>query len=286
MLPLGHGLEQWLGLAAIAGLAFGQMQANRQPRPSTVTGICKGKPMCRVVAYYRVSTEGQGRSGLGLEAQREAVASLCRSRGWSIAAEFTEVESGKRADRPQLKAAMHRAKVTGGTLVVAKLDRLSRSVAFLSALQDSGGRFLAADMPEANELTVHIMAAVAQAERKAISRRTMEALAAAKARGGEAGQSERRCGPAQGGEGELGGCGGGEGGCGRAGGRLGPGGRGHSGERRNIASCHRAGVERAGHCDAARGQVARQFRAEPAGEACGLDLQRVGEASHLLPHFG
>ncbi|KPL68310.1 resolvase [Erythrobacter sp. SG61-1L] len=139
--------------------------------------------MCRVVAYYRVSTEGQGRSGLGLEAQREAVSSLCSSRGWQIVAEFTEVESGKRSDRPQLQAAMHRAKVTGATLVVAKLDRLSRSVAFLSALQDSGGRFLAADMPEANELTVHIMAAVAQAERKAISRRTIEALAAAKARG-------------------------------------------------------------------------------------------------------
>lgn len=139
--------------------------------------------MCRVIAYYRVSTEGQGRSGLGLEAQREAVSRLCQLRGWQIVAEFTEVESGKRNDRPQLIAATHRAKVTGATLVVAKLDRLSRSVAFLSALQDSGGRFLAADMPEANELTVHIMAAVAQAERKAISRRTLEALAAAKARG-------------------------------------------------------------------------------------------------------
>lgn len=139
--------------------------------------------MCKVVAYFRVSTDGQGRSGLGLDAQREAVSRLCQSRGWKIVAEFTEVESGKRSDRPQLQAAMHRAKVTGGTLVVAKLDRLSRSVAFLSALQDSGGRFIAADMPEANELTVHIMAAVAQAERKAISRRTVEALAAAKARG-------------------------------------------------------------------------------------------------------
>ncbi len=139
--------------------------------------------MCRVVAYYRVSTEGQGRSGLGLEAQREAVASLVRSRGWDIVAEFTEVESGKRNDRPELAAAIHRAKVTGAILVVAKLDRLSRNIAFLTALQESGGRFLAADMPEANELTVHIMAAVAQAERKAIGKRTREALAAAKARG-------------------------------------------------------------------------------------------------------
>lgn len=139
--------------------------------------------MCKVVAYYRVSTEGQGRSGLGLEAQKGAVGTLCRSRGWHITAEFTEVESGKRDDRPQLEAAKHRAKVTGAILVVAKLDRLSRNVAFLASLQDSGTRFLAADMPEANELTVHIMAAVAQAERKAIGTRTRDALAAAKARG-------------------------------------------------------------------------------------------------------
>ena len=139
--------------------------------------------MCRVVAYYRVSTAEQGRSGLGLDAQRQAVRSLCDGRGWDVVAEFTEIESGKIAERPQLAAAMHRAKVTGATLIVAKLDRLSRSVAFLSALQDNGAKFLAADMPEANELTVHQLAAVAQAERKAISTRTREALAAAKARG-------------------------------------------------------------------------------------------------------
>lgn len=139
--------------------------------------------MCRVVAYYRVSTEGQARSGLGLEAQRQAVESLCSSRGWEIIAEYTEQESGKRNNRPELAKAMHRATVTGAVLVVAKLDRLSRNVAFLAALQESGARFIAADMPEANELTVHIMAAVAQAERKAISARTKAALAAAKARG-------------------------------------------------------------------------------------------------------
>jgi DNA invertase Pin-like site-specific DNA recombinase len=139
--------------------------------------------MCKVVAYYRVSTDAQGRSGLGLGAQREAVGRLCRSRGWHIAAEFTEAESGKRDNRPQLEAAKHRAKVTGAVLVVAKLDRLSRNVAFLASLQDSGTRFLAADMPEANELTVHMMAAVAQAERKAIGLGTRKALAAAKARG-------------------------------------------------------------------------------------------------------
>lgn len=139
--------------------------------------------MCRVIAYYRVSTEAQGRSGLGLDAQRSAVSSLSSSRGCTIIAEFTEVESGKRNDRPQLAAALHHAKVTGGTLMIAKLDRLSRNAAFIAALQDSGSKFIAADMPEANELTVHIMAAVAQAERTAISQRTRDALAAAKARG-------------------------------------------------------------------------------------------------------
>lgn len=139
--------------------------------------------MSRVVAYYRVSTDAQGRSGLGLEAQRDAVARLCRSREWEIVAEFTEVESGKRDDRPELSAAMHRAKVTGATLVIAKLDRLSRSAAFLTALQESGTPFVAADMPEACETTVGILAVIARSERKAIGRRTKEALAAAKARG-------------------------------------------------------------------------------------------------------
>lgn len=137
----------------------------------------------KVVAYYRVSTSAQGRSGLGLDAQRLAVSQFCGGRGCEMVGEFVEIESGKLDARPELAKALHLAKVTGATLVVAKLDRLSRNVAFLAALQDSDARFLAADMPEANELTVHIMAAVAQAERKAISRRTKEALAAAKARG-------------------------------------------------------------------------------------------------------
>jgi DNA invertase Pin-like site-specific DNA recombinase len=139
--------------------------------------------MCRVVAYYRVSTEGQGRSGLGLDAQRKAVEGLCSQRGWEIIAELTEVESGKRNDRPKLTAALKRAKVTGARLVIAKLDRLSRNVAFLAALQESGAKFTAADMPEADEFTVHILAAVAQRERKLISERTKAALAAARARG-------------------------------------------------------------------------------------------------------
>ena len=139
--------------------------------------------MCRVVAYYRVSTEGQGRSGLGLEAQQQAVSALCGQRGWEIIAEFTEVESGKRDDRPQLQAALKRAKVTGARVVIAKLDRLSRNVAFLAKLQESGAKFTAADMPEADEFTIHILAAVAQRERKLISERTKGALAAAKGRG-------------------------------------------------------------------------------------------------------
>jgi len=137
----------------------------------------------RVVAYFRVSTEKQGRSGLGLEAQQAAVFQYCGGRGCEVVGQFVEVESGKNDNRPELAKALHLAKVTGATLVVAKLDRLSRNVAFLAALQESGASFVAADMPEANELTIHIMAAVAQAERKAISRRTKEALAAAKARG-------------------------------------------------------------------------------------------------------
>ena len=135
------------------------------------------------VAYYRVSTSRQGRSGLGLEAQRKAVTDFLNGGSWHLLAEFTEVESGKTDDRPQLEEALAMCDLSGATLVVAKLDRLSRNLAFLAKLQESGAKFVAADMPEANELTIHIMAAVAQAERKAISARTKEALAAAKARG-------------------------------------------------------------------------------------------------------
>ncbi|WP_191057892.1 recombinase family protein [Geminicoccus harenae] len=137
----------------------------------------------RIVAYYRVSTAKQGRSGLGLEAQTAAVEAYAGRVGGTITAAFTEVESGKTNDRPQLTQALHLAKVTGATLVIAKLDRLSRNAAFLITLRDSGCRFVAADMPDACELTVGIMALVAEQERKAISRRTREALQAAKARG-------------------------------------------------------------------------------------------------------
>jgi DNA invertase Pin-like site-specific DNA recombinase len=134
----------------------------------------------KAVAYYRVSTAAQGRSGLGLEAQRTAVEEIVRQRGLTLLAEFTEVESGKRNDRPVLAQALHHARITNATLVIAKLDRLSRNAAFLLALRDSGVQFLAADVPDANDLTIGVLAVIAQAEREAISRRTKEALGAIK----------------------------------------------------------------------------------------------------------
>ena len=146
-------------------------------------GNLAGNSPQRLVAYERVSTARQGASGLGLEAQRKTIEDFAVSRGAEVLARFTEVESGRKANRPELAKALHLAKVTGATLVIAKLNRLSRNAAFLLALRDSGVRFVAVDMPEANDLTVGIMALVAQAEREAISRRTKEALAVAKARG-------------------------------------------------------------------------------------------------------
>ena len=135
------------------------------------------------VSYLRVSTARQGRSGLGLEAQRSAVASFLNGGSWELLAEYVEVESGKKTDRPQLLKALEHCRLTGAILVIAKLDRLSRDAHFLLGLQKAQVRFVCADMPQANELTVGIMALVAEEERKAISRRTREALAAAKARG-------------------------------------------------------------------------------------------------------
>jgi DNA invertase Pin-like site-specific DNA recombinase len=137
----------------------------------------------KIVSYLRVSTARQGHSGLGLDAQRTAIQAYADTKGASVVKEFVEVESGKVNTRPKLIAALHLAKVTGSVLVIAKLDRLSRNAAFLLALRDSGVRFVAADMPDANELTVGIMALVAQQEREAISKRTKEALQAAKRRG-------------------------------------------------------------------------------------------------------
>jgi DNA invertase Pin-like site-specific DNA recombinase len=137
----------------------------------------------KFVSYLRVSTERQGKSGLGLEAQRKAVLDFLNGGSWTLAAEYVETESGKRDDRPKLLAALAHAKSIGATLVIAKLDRLSRDAHFLLGLQRAGVRFVAADMPEANEMVVGIMAVVAQAERKMISARTKAALEAAKARG-------------------------------------------------------------------------------------------------------
>ena len=140
-------------------------------------------PSTKLVAYKRVSTARQGRSGLGLQAQSKAIEDFAQAKGAAILARFTEIESGRKDARPELAQALHLAKLTGATLVIAKLDRLSRNAAFLLTLRDSGVSFVACDMPEANDLTVGIMALVAQQEREAISRRTKEALAAAKARG-------------------------------------------------------------------------------------------------------
>lgn len=148
----------------------------------------------RFVAYYRVSTAKQGRSGLGLEAQQAAVRDYLNGGAWQLVAEFTEVESGKRSDRPQLAAALAACRTMRATLIVAKLDRLSRDAAFLLTLQNSGVDFVAADMPTANRLTVGIMAVVAQSERELISARTKAALAAAKARGVKLGGARPGCG--------------------------------------------------------------------------------------------
>src|SRR5262245_32388573 len=127
----------------------------------------------KYVAYYRVSTERQGRSGLGLEAQRHAVETF---NGGKVIAEFTEVESGRRNDRPELAKAMQHAKATGATLLIAKLDRLSRDAHFLLGLERAGVEFRACDMPSADRMTVGIMALVAEHEAKAISQRTKAAL--------------------------------------------------------------------------------------------------------------
>jgi DNA invertase Pin-like site-specific DNA recombinase len=137
----------------------------------------------KFVAYFRVSTDRQGKSGLGLEAQREAVLAYLDGGSWQLVGEFTEVESGKRSDRPQLAAALVACKKHKAKLVIAKLDRLSRNLAFIATLMDSGVEFVAVDNPHANKLTVHILAAVAQHEREMIAQRTKDALAAAKARG-------------------------------------------------------------------------------------------------------
>ncbi|MBJ9591750.1 recombinase family protein [Burkholderia seminalis] len=139
------------------------------------------------VAYYRVSTARQGMSGLGLDAQREAVARYLNGGDWELVGEFTETETGKGANalekRPQLRAALDLCKRRGATLIIAKLDRLARNVHFVSGLLETGCDFVAADMPQANKVMIQMHAVMAEWERDQISKRTKDALAAAKARG-------------------------------------------------------------------------------------------------------
>jgi DNA invertase Pin-like site-specific DNA recombinase len=151
--------------------------------------------MSPLIAYYRVSTQKQGRSGLGLEAQRTAVQAFAKAEGFEVTAEFTEVETGKGSDaldrRPQLKAALKTAKKAKCEVAVAKLDRLSRDVAFISGLMAQRVPFIVTTLGKnVDPFMLHIYAALAQQERAMISRRTKDALAAAKARGVKLGRQE------------------------------------------------------------------------------------------------
>jgi len=139
--------------------------------------------LVKYVAYYRVSTKRQGQSGLGLEAQQAAVEQLRRSTGGTVIAFYTEIETGKRSDRKQLQLAIQHARLSNATLVVAKMDRLARNYTFTLLLQESGLKFVCCDNPNANDLTIRILAAIAQHEAEMISTRTKDALQAAKARG-------------------------------------------------------------------------------------------------------
>jgi DNA invertase Pin-like site-specific DNA recombinase len=147
----------------------------------------------QAVSYIRVSTARQGSSGLGLEAQRESVRVFAQAHGYEVAQEFLEVESGKNDARPVLQKALAFAKKTGACLVIAKLDRLARSVSFVARLMDANTDFKAIDLPDASRLVLHIMSAVAENEAKSCSDRTKAALAAAKARGVVLGASNPAC---------------------------------------------------------------------------------------------
>jgi DNA invertase Pin-like site-specific DNA recombinase len=161
----------------------GSVQSVASSLDRLLTSYFGGSAVQKIIAYYRVSTAKQGRSGLGLEGQQAAVAAFVARRGCEMLASYTEVESGKRSDRPQLSKALAHAKRSKATLVVAKLDRLARNVVFLGSLMESGVDFIAIDLEHANRLTIHILSAVAEGEAKAISDRTKAALQAAKVRG-------------------------------------------------------------------------------------------------------
>jgi len=137
----------------------------------------------KFIAYYRVSTAKQGQSGLGLEAQQAAVADYLSTNTGELVKQYTEIQSGSKNNRPELQAALRQCRLTGATLLIAKLDRLSRNRSFLMSVQDSSVKFVAVDMPEANHFTVGLMACLADYERELISERTKAALKAAKARG-------------------------------------------------------------------------------------------------------
>jgi DNA invertase Pin-like site-specific DNA recombinase len=143
----------------------------------------------KYIAYYRVSTQKQGESGLGLEAQVTMVKRFVKDES-AIVSSYKEVESGKKDDRRELTRAIEQCKELGAVLLIAKLDRLSRNVTFISTLMDSGVKFICADMPDATELTIHIFAALAQHERKIISERTRMALAEKKKQGHKLGKPE------------------------------------------------------------------------------------------------
>lgn len=141
--------------------------------------VMKGK----FISYLRVSTDRQGEHGYGIDAQRKAVADFLNGGSWQLLGEFVEVESGRRNDRPQLAAALAACRRHKANLVIAKLDRLARNVAFIANLMDGKIDFICCDMPEATRLTIHVLAAVAEHEREMIAKRTKDGLRVAKERG-------------------------------------------------------------------------------------------------------
>jgi DNA invertase Pin-like site-specific DNA recombinase len=147
--------------------------------------------MSNAIAYFRVSTVKQGQSGLGLEAQKSSVMQYAKSNGFCITGEFTEIETGtSKRQRVAIYDAIAECKRTGATLLIAKLDRLARNVAFIASLMESGVKFVAVDNPSVTPLTLHVLAAVAEQEAKMISTRTKAALDAAKARGAKLGNPD------------------------------------------------------------------------------------------------